>query len=427
MAYARRRIAVAVSGGVDSSVAAYLLREHDLVGLHMRNWNSEDEDEPHCQQQDTRDAELVCRSLKIPLHRVSFAAEYWTGVFEPFIEGISQGHMPNPDVRCNSIVKFGAMKDYAKKRLGIDWIATGHYARLWNKDTDNMPPCISQVLEKEPWLTSWGTAPLLLSGADPTKDQSYFLAGVEGRAFQNVLFPLGDLYKSCSKTDSLSVRELAKQAQLPTAKKRESMGICFVGKRREFADFIAQYLLKPPQPGVFIDVDTGEIVGHHQGSFLKTIGQGARIPGASQKWFVVGRVNHDETSLLVCKGTNHPALFSDSLSLRHIHWIGGSLPPLLLSTGRMRAMCRIRHLQPLVSCDIMYDPVDGYILRFDRPVRAIAPGQVAAIYVGEGLVCLGGGAIWERGPTYHELGADLPLELHPPGHNSDLSIRKEYG
>jgi tRNA-specific 2-thiouridylase len=385
----------------------------------MQNWNSEDEDEPQCQQHDLRDAEAVCQTLNIPLHRASFASDYWTGVFEPFIDDISHGCMPNPDVKCNSIVKFGVMKDYAKQRLGMDWIATGHYARLWNRDFGELPPCISYILDAEPWLSSWGTTPLLLSGADPTKDQSYFLSHVEGRAFENVLFPLGNLHKTfATDPDNLSVRDIAKRAQLPTAKKRDSVGICFVGKR-EFPAFIHQYLPSPPQPGVYVDVDTGQIVGHHQGSHLKTIGQGAKIPGASKKWFVVGR--RDETTLVVCAGTHHPALFSDSLVLRKVHWIGGSVPPPLLSMGRMRAMCRIRHLQPLVSCEISFSAADGYNLRFDRPMRAVAPGQVAAMYAGE--VCLGGGTIWQRGPTYHEQGRDLPSELHPSGHN-DLSIRR---
>ena len=329
-------------------------------------------------------------------------------------------------VRCNSIVKFGAMKEYAKKRLGIDWIATGHYARLWNRSEGMPPRCVEEHLDNDliAWLSSWGTSPLLLSGADPTKDQSYFLATVQGRAFENVLFPLGDLHKKSPTDTSLSVREMAKQAQLPTAQKRESMGICFVGKR-DFSDFIHQYLPEPPRPGVFVDVDTGVIVGRHQGSLLYTIGQGAKISGASQKWFVVGR-GKDETELLVCAGTHHPALFSNNLFLRHVHWIGESLPPPLRSTGTMRAKCRIRHLQPLMSCDVSGNVDDGWTIRFDRPVRAITPGQLAAFYVGDGLVCLGGGSICQRGASYHEQSLDLPSELYAASHN-DRSLEKEFG
>jgi len=425
---AHRRIAVAVSGGVDSSVAAYLLSQqnYDLVGLHMKNWEAADEDEPQCLEQDTRDAEAVCQALHMPLHRASFAAEYWTGVFQPFVEEISQGRTPNPDVRCNSIVKFGAMKDYAKTRLGIDWISTGHYARLWNRREGNIPQCIEETADYDmiDWLFTWGSSPLLLSGADRTKDQSYFLAAVKGKAFENVLFPLGDLHKKSTSSKNMSVRELAEQAQLPTAQKRESMGICFVGKR-DFSDFIHQYLPEPPRPGVFVDVDTGQIVGQHEGSLLYTIGQGAKISGALQRWFVVGR-GKEETELLVCSGTHHPALYSNTLFLRNMRWIGESVPPPLQATGTMRAQCRIRHLQPLISCEISGNEVEGWTVRFDSPVRAITPGQLAALYVGNGLVCLGGGSIWQRGASYHEHGLNLPSELHPAGHN-DLSVRNEYG
>jgi tRNA-specific 2-thiouridylase len=435
MASSRRRVAIAMSGGVDSSVAAYLLskqKKYNLVGLHMRNWESADEDEPQCLEQDRRDAQAVCRSLQIPLHHASFAPEYWTHVFEPFVDGISQGIMPNPDVTCNSEIKFGAMKEYTKKRLGIDWIATGHYARLWNRNDISIPSCIEEGLDGETidWLSSWGTVsyPLLLSAADLSKDQSYFLANVDGRAFQNVMFPLGDLYKKSS-DEEMSVRALAREARLPTAQKRESMGICFVGKR-DFGDFIHQYLPEPPKPGNFVDVDTGQVVGTHKGSLLYTIGQGAKISGASKRWFVVGRAKDDDTTLLVCSGTHHAALYSDSLFLRQIHWIGGNsvVPPPLQSTGRMRVKCRTRHLQPLVSAEISGNEQGGWIVRFDKPIRAITPGQLTALYVGDdGLVCLGGGIILERSVSYHEQGKDLPTELHPAGHN-DLSVENEkYG
>lgn len=434
----RRRVAVAMSGGVDSSVAAYLLQKqenYDVVGLHMRNWEAADEDDDShqqaCDEQDTHDAQAVCRALNIPLHHASFVAEYWTQVFEPFVQGIAQGRTPNPDVGCNAHVKFGAMKAYAQEKLGIEWIATGHYARLWNRTSTNIPSCVEESLDNDmmDWLSLWGSCPLLLAGADRTKDQSYFLAGVNGQAFENVVFPLGDLYKKSDTNNNknLSVRDIAQEAQLPTARKRESMGICMVGKR-DFGNFIHQYLPEPPRPGVFIDVDTGEIVGQHEGSLLYTIGQGAKISGASQRWFVVGQGNED-AELFVCAGTHHPALYSNSLVLQNIHWIGGDVPPPLRSTGRMRAMCRVRHLQPLVPCEIRSNTNNGWTMHFDRPVRAITPGQLAALYVGEdGLVCLGGGAIWHRGESYHELGLDLPPELHPAGHN-DLSLHRnaEYG
>jgi tRNA U34 2-thiouridine synthase MnmA/TrmU len=435
----RRKIAIAMSGGVDSSVAAYLLKQqypHDhIMALHMNNWNVQDEEEAPttgCLEQDRKDAEAVCRHLSLPpLHSASFAAEYWTGVFEPFVEGIAQHNaMPNPDVGCNAIVKFGAMKDYAHKTLGADMIATGHYARLWDRlqlDANDSGEEHGLLLEDHDWLHTWGDKedPLLLAGVDKTKDQSYFLAGVQGRSFRNVLFPLGDLNKSgtaaaCSNTaTTTTVRQLAEEAQLPNATKRDSMGICFVGKR-DFGSFISQYLPALPPPGNFIDVETGAIVGQHGSSLHYTIGQGAKISGAAQKWFVVDHVN--DCDVLVCAGTHHPALYSEDMRVHDMIWIGGEIPAPLRETGRLRLDCRTRHLQPLVSCEIRFTSDGGpYRIHFDQPIRAITPGQMAVFYIGD--VCLGGGAIVERGPSHHERGLDLPSTLHPAGHN-DLSVMK---
>jgi tRNA U34 2-thiouridine synthase MnmA/TrmU len=416
----RRKIAVALSGGVDSSVAAFLLKQNpdnELVALHMSNWNPQDEEDapPGCLEQDIKDSEAVCQHLSLPLHKASFAAEYWTGVFEPFVDGIASGSRPNPDVGCNSIVKFGAMKKYAHERLGVDWIATGHYARLWNRSLEPTPD-MEQAIEQHDWLYNWGANdnPLLLAGVDKTKDQSYFLAGVQGFNFRNVIFPLGDLMKTGHDT---TVRSIAEEAQLPNASKRESMGICFVGKR-DFGSFISQYLPSVPPPGNFVDVDTGEVVGQHSGSLHYTAGQGAKISGAQQKWFVVGK--DAASTVLVCGGTHHPALYADEMRIDNMVWIGGDLPAPLNETGRLRLQCRVRHLQPLIPCEMQVIDGSSYVIRFDLPVRAIAPGQMAAFYVGD--VCLGGGAITDRGASYHERGLDLPTYLHPAGHN-DLSVK----
>ena len=323
-------------------------------------------------------------------------------------------------VGCNSIVKFGAMKEYAHCRLKADWIATGHYARLWHRN-EQMPHFVQAALEEtttcdHDWLPTYGndTTPLLLAAEDLHKDQSYFLSGVKGDSFRNVLFPLGDLRKT-------SVRQVAQEAGLVTATKRDSMGICFVGKRRRFGDFISQYLPHPPREGVFLNVDTGQVVGHHDGALHYAMGQGAKISGASTKWFVTGR---KESTVFVCDGTHHPALYANELYITKVHWIANQIPPPLLEgKQRMRALCRTRHLQPLIPCEISFSK-DVLVVRFDRPVRAITPGQMAAIYVGgSGLVCLGGGPISDRGPSFHEQGLDLPQELHPAGHN-DLSVDK---
>lgn len=457
---ARRRVAVAMSGGVDSSVAAYLLQQqekYELIGLHMSNWNAQDEDDvpqqntKRCNEQDANDTAAVCEFLGMTLHHTSFAAEYWTGVFEPFVDGIAKGHMINPDVDCNSIVKFGAMKKYAQEQLGIEWIATGHYARLWDNRNNKgnimktrMPELVDRIIEETPsleWLLSYGgTTPLLLAGADSSKDQSYFLSEVNGEAFRNVLFPLGDKKKSSSSSSSSSsstksVRQIAFDANIPTATKPDSMGICFVGKRN-FSNFISQYLPDVPRPGVFVNVDTGEVVGHHSGSLQYTIGQGAKIGGALKKWFVAGLARNDkivcntkkndDSTIMVCTGTHHPSLYSDEFYIQELHWIAGEIPPPLLKHGKLRALCRTRHLQPLVLCEVFRNGNNingqGWTVRTDRPLRATTPGQSAVIYLGgAGVVCLGGGKIWDRGPSYHEQSLDLPLTLHPAGHN-DLSL-----
>lgn len=433
-----RKVAVALSGGVDSSVAMSLLLKNpqvkQVVALHMSNWDARDEDDApsRCYQQDVNDVEAVCRHLSdTPLHKVSFAAEYWTHVFEPLIDGLMQGKTPNPDVGCNTIVKFGAMKAYAHRHLDADWIATGHYARLFNWKYDvndsmsdkSAQAVVEQSLEKHAWLYKWNESPLLLASADKTKDQSYFLAGVRGENFHNVIFPLGELYKTESATGGTfrqkTVRQIALDENLPNASKSESMGICFVGKRR-FNSFISQYLPSVPPPGNFVDVETGEIVGQHNGSIFYTIGQGAKISGASQKWFVVGRRNVDTSTVLVCQGTHHPALYTDELLLEKnaFCWIGGSIPD-PLSNRRLHVSCRTRHLQPLLDCEIEIQ--DSFIVvRLHKPLRAITPGQMAVFYIGD--VCLGGGMIYNIGKSYYDRGMDLPKLIHPSGHN-DVSVK----
>jgi len=353
-------------------------------------------------------------------------------------------------VGCNSIVKFGTMREYAMKQLNADYIATGHYARLWHRNnkedailqnSSSPPPFLEEALENNPhddWVYEWGTMkndndndndhdadilPLLLAGADETKDQSYFLCGVNGRGFSNVLFPLGNLQKNfgAEGTTTKTVREMAQAFPSSISNKKESMGICFIGKRN-FADFIAEYLPNEAIPGDFVDVDTGAIVGKHNGAAYYTIGQGAKISGASCKWFTAKKDANG--TVFVCNDTHHSSLYSDELYIKadQFNWIVGELPRPLREGQEMIASCRVRHLQPLIPCIVSRND-SHVVVKFDRPVRAIAPGQTAAIYVGGGLVCVGGGQIWMQGPTYHELGRALPSSLHPAGAN-DLSVER---
>lgn len=430
------KIAVAMSGGVDSSVVAYLLRQdygtEDLLGVHMSNWEFEDDDtasSQKCWEQDWKDAQSVAQHLNIPLVHTSFQADYWNSVFEPYVNQIARYQTtPNPDVDCNRFIKFGVLREFLQTKYNVEILATGHYARIWDpRRKQPMPICLEEAVAKDPSLEVLlsKSAPTLLAARDTTKDQSYFLTGVAGTALQNVLFPLGDYLKTASTVNDTtsipSVRELAAQANLPNAHKRDSMGICFVGKRKH-ADFVQDYLEAPSdrQPGRCINVEDGKVVTTfdpkaHPALLYATIGQGAKLGGATQKWFVVDKP--DAVTLHICQGTHHPALYADSFQVDEFNWIAGVEPLLPL-----KAQCRIRHLQPLVDCEIRKSPDSrSYEIFTAKPLRGIASGQVCGVYV-RNLICLGGGSISRRGPSYMELQRCLPEDLHPAGRN-DLSAQ----
>ncbi len=352
------KVIVGMSGGVDSSVSALLLREqgYRVEGLFMKNWEEDDGTEYCTAKEDFADAQAVADTLGIPLHGANFAAEYWDNVFEHFLEEYRAGRTPNPDILCNREIKFRAFLDYALT-LGADAIATGHYARC---DEDN------------------GQA-TLLKGRDHNKDQSYFLHAVGHRELGQTIFPLGDMEKP-------EVRQVARQHGLATAKKKDSTGICFIGERR-FKDFLQQYL--PAQPGDIRSLD-GELLGQHQGLMYHTIGQrqGLGIGGLANHsdapWYVVDK-DLDNNILLVAQGNEHPALFKSALYTSEILWIAGYEPELPLS-----CCAKVRYRQADQVCSVQRLG-EGYEVVFEKPQRAVTPGQSVVFYLGER--CLGGGVI----------------------------------
>lgn len=351
------RVVVGMSGGVDSSVAALLLKEagYDVVGIFMKNWDDTDEFGVCTATGDFDDVVRVCNQLDIPYFSVNFEKEYWDKVFTYFLDEYKAGRTPNPDVMCNKEIKFKAFLDHALS-LGADYLATGHYARVRDNN---------------------GTIEML-RGVDSNKDQTYFLNQLSREVLEKVMFPLGHLQKE-------EVRHIAREHDLYTADKKDSTGICFIGERN-FKEFLSEYL--PAQPGEMQTL-AGETKGRHDGLMYYTIGQrqGLGIGGAGDPWFVVGK-NLEENILYVGQSYHNDALYSDALIATDVNWIN----PEELS-DEFTCTAKFRYRQN--DTEVKVTQMDGgkVYVEFSKPERAITPGQAVVFY--EGDVCLGGATIDE--------------------------------
>ena len=354
-----QKVIVGMSGGVDSSVAAFLLQQQGLQveGLFMKNWEEDDGSEYCTALADLDDAQAVCDKLGIKLHQANFAAEYWDNVFEHFLAEYTAGRTPNPDVLCNREIKFKAFLEYAQV-LGADLIATGHYVRKSQRD--------GQVC--------------LLKGLDDNKDQSYFLCEVGASSLEKSLFPVGELSKT-------RVREIAAELGLITHDKKDSTGICFIGERK-FKDFLQQYI--PAQPGKIETVE-GECIGKHSGLMYYTYGQrqGLGIGGtqnhSEDPWYVVDK-DLPRNRLIVAQGNDNVHLYSSCLIASAPAWVSQQAPSLPL-----QCMAKIRYRQSDQAC--LVEEVEGGRVQvsFENPQRAVTPGQYAVFYNDD--LCLGGAVI----------------------------------
>jgi tRNA-specific 2-thiouridylase len=363
---ANSRVVVGMSGGVDSAVAALLLQRagHAVSGAFMKNWEETDPNGECPAERDVRDALAVCDRLGIELDAVNFAAAYRERVFGYFLCEHQAGRTPNPDILCNSEIKFRVFLDHALA-AGAERIATGHYARVEQKD---------------------GTY-RLLKGRDPGKDQSYFLHALSQEQLARAVFPLGGMLKS-------EVRRIARAAGFENHAKKDSTGICFIGERN-FREFLGRHLTA--QAGEIRSAD-GRLLGRHEGLMFYTLGQrkglgiGGSVDGSGEAWYVVAKQVPDNV-LVVAQGHDHPSLFSRELSVERFHWIAGQ--PQVRLPYRCRAKTRYR--QGDQSCVI--DCRDGrYRVVFDLPQRAVTPGQSVVLYDGD--QCLGGGVIAQTAGAY---------------------------
>ncbi|WHY70678.1 tRNA 2-thiouridine(34) synthase MnmA [Fictibacillus enclensis] len=354
---AETRVVIGMSGGVDSSVAALMLKQqgYDVIGIFMKNWDDTDEFGVCTATEDYNDVIAVANQIGIPYYAVNFEKEYWDKVFTYFLEEYKAGRTPNPDVICNKEIKFKAFLDHAMS-LGADFVATGHYARVAEQDGEVK----------------------MLRGVDENKDQTYFLNQLSQEQIEKVMFPIGELNKP-------QIRQMAAEAGLATAKKKDSTGICFIGER-DFKDFLSNYL--PAKPGEMRTLD-GDFKGKHDGLMYYTIGQrhGLGIGGSGEPWFVVGK-DLTENVLFVEQGFDHESLYSESLTAVQPSWMSNKP---MEKTFHCTAKFRYRQPDKGVTVNLLDDGKLHVV--FDEPQRAITPGQAVVFYDGD--ICLGGATIDE--------------------------------
>ncbi|MGE7949659.1 tRNA 2-thiouridine(34) synthase MnmA [Lysinibacillus sp. NPDC093688] len=352
------RVVVGMSGGVDSSVAAYLLKQqgYEVIGIFMKNWDDTDENGVCTATEDYDDVIKVCNQIGIPYYAVNFEKQYWDKVFTYFLEEYKAGRTPNPDVMCNKEIKFKAFLEHAMD-LGADYLATGHYARVDRSGDGEVK---------------------MLRGIDNNKDQTYFLNQLSQEQLSHVMFPIGHIEKK-------EVRKIAEEAGLATAKKKDSTGICFIGERN-FKEFLSQYL--PAQPGKMETMD-GVVMGQHDGLMYYTLGQrhGLGIGGDGEPWFVLGK-DLERNVLLVGQGFNNDSLFSTSLTAVKMSYTSTKKLP-----GKFSCTAKFRYRQTDTPVEVEILADGRTLITFAEPVRAITPGQAVVLYDGE--ECLGGGTIDE--------------------------------
>ncbi len=356
-----KKVVIGMSGGVDSSVAAIKLKEqgYEVIGLFMRNWDSFTDGEYEgapvsskgiCPQEvDYNDAKAVCDKIGIPLYRKDFIKEYWDYVFTYFLDELKKGRTPNPDIMCNKYIKFDMFAKEAQK-LGADYIATGHYARIENGK--------------------------LLKAVDENKDQTYFLSQVSREQLKNVLFPIGDMLKP-------DVRKIAEKYDLITAEKKDSTGICFIGERN-FNNFLKNYL--PNTPGDVVNIDTNEVIGKHIGLMYYTIGQrrGLDIGGTKDRMFVVGK-DLEKNILYICIGDDNDYLISDSCIIEDINY--------LEKEKITKCNAKFRYRQKDIPVELEWLDNNQILVKYPQGVKRVTPGQACVLY--DGVECLGGGIIKE--------------------------------